>query len=82
MITSGQLRTITDFRNSPGSLLDQVKKTSQPIGILRRNRLEAYLIGAKTFENLEQLAEDVLDHQIVANRLRAARKTDFVPYRQ
>jgi prevent-host-death family protein len=82
MVTSGQLKTITDFRNSVGMLLDQVKKVSQPIGILRRNRLEAYLIGAKTFENLEQLAEDVLDRQIVASRFRNAKKTDFVPYRQ
>lgn len=82
MITSGQLKTITDIRNSPGNLLDQIKKDSQPIGIMRRNQLEAYLVDAKTFENLEQLAEDILDRQIVASRLRTTGKTDFVAYRQ
>lgn len=82
MINSSHLKTITDVRNSPGALLNQVTKTSQPIGILRRNRLEAYLIDAKTFENLEQLAEDIIDRQIVSSRLRAAGKTDFVTYCQ
>lgn len=62
--------------------MDQVKRASQPIGILRRNRLEAYLIDAKSFENLEQLAEDIIDRQIVAERLRSAKKNDFVAYRQ
>jgi len=61
--------TITDLRNFAGSLLDQVKHASQPIGILRRNQLE-------------QLAEDILDRQIVASRFRSTKKTDFVPYRQ
>lgn len=82
MITSGQLKTITDLRNFAGSLLDQVKTASQPIGILRRNQLEAYLVNAKSFENLEQLAEDIIDRQIVAGRFKTAKKTDFIPYRQ
>lgn len=82
MVTSSQLKTITDVRNSVSSLLDQLRNASQPIGILRRNQLEAYLVNAKAFENLEQLAEDIIDHQIVDDRLTSAKKTDFVSYRQ
>jgi PHD/YefM family antitoxin component YafN of YafNO toxin-antitoxin module len=65
MIDSTNLRTITDMRKKADELLAMARKSKEPIGILRNNKLEAYLIDAKTLENLEKVVEDYLDTRAV-----------------
>ena len=77
MITSKTTRTITDMRKSANELLDFVSRAKQPIGILKHNKLAAYLVDPETLESLEALIEDYLDLKMVAERLTKAKKSDF-----
>ena len=77
MITSKTLRTVTDMRKDADGLLESVSKTRRPIGILRSNKLEAYLIDAQTLESLESFVENFLDYQTAQKRLEKSTKKDF-----
>ena len=73
MITSQNLYTITDMRKRADQLLSLAASGKQPIGILKNNRLKAYLIDPQILEALESLVEDVLDQKLVADRLLPAK---------
>ena len=77
MITSQQLRTITDMRKRADELLRLVSAKKEPIGILKNNRLKAYLVDSQTLESLESLLEDLLDRRLATDRLNAPKK-DFL----
>lgn len=77
MITSQNLRTITDMRKKADELLALARKSKEPIGILRNNKLEAYLIDAKVLEKLERFVENYLDSKVLAGRLDASKGRDF-----
>lgn len=79
MINSQNLRTITDMRKKADELLRLVNAKKQPIGILKNNRLKAYLVDSQTLESLESLLEDLLDRQIATQRLSAPKK-DFLDF--
>ena len=53
------------MRKKADALLALARKSKEPIGILRNNKLEAYLIDAKTLEALERVVEDYLDTKAV-----------------
>ncbi len=78
MITSQNLRTITDMRKKADELLKLATAKKEPIGILKNNKLEAYLIDAQTLEALEEFVEDYLDEKMVQERLVNAKKSDFI----
>jgi len=78
MITSQNLKTITDMRKSANELLRLATLTKEPIGILKNNKLEAYLIDAKLLEALEEFVEDYLDEKMVRERLEKAKESDFI----
>ena len=78
MLTSQTLKTITDMRKSANHLLRLVSTSKEPVGILKNNKLEAYLIDARLFEALEEFIEDYLDEKMVRERLENATKDDFV----
>lgn len=80
MINSSQLTSISDLKTRPGQILDQINASSHPIGIVRRNRLEAYLINAQVFEQLQAMVEDLEDDKLTSERLDQARPTDFLKY--
>ncbi|OGM31435.1 hypothetical protein A2630_01430 [Candidatus Woesebacteria bacterium RIFCSPHIGHO2_01_FULL_44_10] len=77
MITSQNLRTITDMRKDADGLLQMAARLRQPVGILKNNKLKAYLIDARTLEALEAFVEDYLDSKMVDERLHNAKKSDF-----
>ena len=77
MIISQNLRTITDMRKRADELLKLAASKKEPIGILKNNKLKAYLIDAQTLENLERFVEDYLDSKMVEERLINAKKKDF-----
>ena len=78
MITSDNLKTITDMRKDADGLLKLANKRKEPIGILKNNKLKAYIIDAKTLEALEEFVEDYLDKQMVEERLINAKPGDFI----
>lgn len=77
MITSKNIRTITDMRKSASELLDFVVRSKLPVGILKNNKLAAYLVDPETLESLEAFVEDYVDAQLVNERLIKAKNNDF-----
>lgn len=77
MITSKNIRTITDMRKGAAQLLNFVVHSKEPVGIFKNNKLAAYLVDPKTLELLEALVEDYLDLQLVTERLTKTKKADF-----
>ena len=80
MITSQNLRTITDMRRDADGLLQLVARRKEPIGILKNNKLRADLIDAQLLEKLEEFVEDVIDGQMVEERWLKAKPSDFRDY--
>ena len=80
MITSQNLRTITDMRRDADGLLRLAAERKEPIGILKNNQLKAYLVDARILEKLEEFVEDVIDGQLVEERLIKAKPSDFRDY--
>ncbi|EKD57605.1 MAG: hypothetical protein ACD_57C00215G0001 [uncultured bacterium] len=77
MLTSKNIRTITDMRTDADGLLRFVTKTKEPVGILKNNKLEAYVVDPEVLENLEVFVEDFMDREMVHERLDNSRKSDF-----
>lgn len=68
MINSKNLKTITDMRKDADGLLKLAAQTQKPIGILKNNKLEAYLLDAKVLEAIEEMIEDYEDAKIIEER--------------
>lgn len=77
MITSKNIHTITDMRKDAAGLLRFVMRTKLPVGILKNNKLAAYLVDPETLETLETFAEDYLDQKLTSERLFRGKKKDF-----
>ena len=77
MLTGRNLKTITDMRKNADGLLQLAANSKQPVGILKNNQLKAYLIDADTLEALEAWVEELIDRQLVEERLTQAKETDF-----
>lgn len=78
MITSDNLKTITDMRKNANGLLKLANRKKEPIGILKNNKLKAYLVDAKTLEALEEFVEDYLDRTMIEERWIKAKKSDYI----
>lgn len=76
MISSQNLRTITDMRRDADEILRLAARRKEPIGILKNNKLQGYFVDAKTLETIEALVEDYLDTQLVSKRLKPTRQSD------
>jgi PHD/YefM family antitoxin component YafN of YafNO toxin-antitoxin module len=68
------------MRKNANGLLKLATRKKEPIGILKNNKLKAYLIDAKTLEALEEFVEDYLDREMIEKRLHKAKKNDFVDF--
>lgn len=82
MLTSKTIRTITDMRKAANELLRLVSRSKEPVGILKNNKLAAYLINPETLESLEAFVEDYLDQKLVAERLPKTKPGDFADFKQ
>ena len=47
---------------------------------MKNNQLKAYLVDARILEKLEEFVEDVIDGQLVEERLIKAKPSDFRDY--
>lgn len=65
------------MRKRADELLKLAIAKKEPIGILKNNKLKAYLIEAETLEALESFVEDFLDYKMIRERLNNAKKKDF-----
>ncbi|GEM_PF-4511494 len=74
MITSGNIRTVTDMRKDADGLLKFVNEEKKPIGIFRHNKLTAYLVNPQTLETLEAFVEDYLDQKLIKERIKGKNK--------
>lgn len=77
MLTSQNLRTVTDMRKRADELLKLALLSKEPVGILKNNKLEAYLVDAQTLESLEAFVENFLDYKMIRDRLENSKKEDF-----
>jgi len=66
------------MRKRANDLLKLATSTKQPVGILKNNKLKAYLIDAKTLESLETFVENYLDKEMIKERLEKTKKGDYV----
>lgn len=80
MLTSQSLRTITDMRKDADGLLRLAARTKNPIGILKNNKLKAYLIDARVLESLEAFVENFIDYKMIRERLKEASGKDFADF--
>lgn len=66
--TAQNVKTITDLRERALELLDQVKKTSEPVYVFHRSKPKAVILSIEEFSKLKELIED-LEDSILARRL-------------
>ncbi len=66
--------SITDLKKNPQALIDDAH--GEAIALLNRNKPTAYIIPAKTYEKLMDLAEDIELGRIIEER--KAEKADAV----
>ena len=66
--------SITDLKKNPQALIDHAH--GEAIALLNRNKPTAYIIPAKTYEKLMDLAEDIELGRIIEER--KAEKADAV----
>lgn len=82
MLTSQSLRTVTDMRKNADELLALSRNSQRPVGILKNNRLQAYLVDPELWETLQALAEDYWDSKMVSERLLSAKDEDFEDFEE
>jgi PHD/YefM family antitoxin component YafN of YafNO toxin-antitoxin module len=61
MLTSSNLKTITDMRENAVKLLTQARKSSNPLYILHRSKPQAVLLSLTQYNKLREMAEDHMD---------------------
>ena len=61
MLTTQQVKTISDIRRDPKKLLNDLNKGKGPFYLFYRSKLKGVLVDADTFAKLEQLVEDYID---------------------
>jgi len=65
-IHAGYTVSITDLKKNPQALIDDAH--GEAIALLNRNKPTAYIIPAKTYEQLMDLAEDIELGRIIEGR--------------
>ena len=68
------------MRRDADGLLQLAQRRKEPIGILKNNKLQAYVVDAAILEKLEEFVEDIIDGQLVEERLLKAKPSDFRNY--
>lgn len=61
MLTTDQVKTISDIRANPKKLLNELKRAKGPFYLFYRSKLKGVLIDADTYSKLEEVVEDYLD---------------------
>lgn len=59
--TSRNVKTISDMRENPKTLLRQVRETYGPLFILYHSQPQAVLLSLEAYQKLADLAEDYID---------------------
>ena len=66
--TAKNVKTITDLRERALELLDQVKKSAEPVYVFHRSKPKAVILSIEEFSKLKELIED-LEDSILARKL-------------
>ena len=66
--TAQNVKTITDLRERALELLDQVKKSAEPVYVFHRSKPKAVILSIEEFSKLKELIED-LEDSILARKL-------------
>lgn len=61
MLTSHQIKTVSDIRRNPKKLLNDLKKGKGPFYLFYRSKLKGVLVDADTYAKLEDIVEEYLD---------------------
>lgn len=61
MLTSHQVKTVSDIRKNPKKLLNDLKKGDGPFYLFYRSSLKGVLVDADLYAKLEEIVEDYLD---------------------
>lgn len=61
ILSSANVKTISDMRENARELLEQVQKAYGPLYILYRSKPQAVLLSLEEYQKLADLAEDYLD---------------------
>ena len=61
MLTSHQIKTISDIRKNPKKLLNELKRGKGPFYLFYRSKLKGVLVDADTYAKLEDIVEEYLD---------------------
>ncbi len=61
MLTTDQVKTISDMRANPKKLLNELKKGKGPFYLFYRSKLKGVLVNADLYAKLEEIVEDYLD---------------------
>lgn len=61
MLTSHQVKTVSDIRKNPKKLLNELKKGKGPFYLFYRSKLKGVLLDADTYAKLEEIVENYLD---------------------
>ena len=61
ILSSTNVKTISDMRENARQLLEQVQKAYGPLYILYRSKPQAVLLSLEEYQKLADLAEDYLD---------------------
>lgn len=61
MLTTPQIKTISDIRLKPNVVFNQLKSGKGPFYLLYRSKLKAVLLDPETFTKLQEIAKDYQD---------------------
>lgn len=81
MIKSSNLKTITDVRMDPLSILNYAQKTEEPVIILQHSKPKGVFISFEKYHKLMEMVEDYLDAR-ESEEILSDPETKFIPAEQ
>ena len=78
MITTDNIKTITDMRQRALSILEYAQKSQEPVFIIHRSKPKGVFLSFEKYQKMVELIEDYLDILEVESILEDE-KTKFIP---
>lgn len=61
MLSTHQVKTISDVRENPKKLLNELERGKGPFYLFYRSKLKGVLVDADTYAKLEEIVEEYMD---------------------
>ena len=78
MITTDNIKTITDMRQKTLSILQYARKSQEPIFIMHHSKPKGVFLSFEKYQKMVELVEDYLDI-LEAETILEDKKTKFIP---